>query len=352
MNKKINLIYLILILTLNFSCVAKKSSEKEVITERAIPVKTGALTFTSGIRAIFQDRKGNYWLGSHNEGVCYFNGQSFQYFSRNEGLPDNQVRSIEEDKNGNIWLETASGVSMYNGERFTHYATNINTKKLDWCATNGDLWFTAGNNEGINRFDGVNMNYLVFPKPRIESPDVFYTATDIAKDKQGKVWIATYTALFSYDNKNVVVYDKNKLALKKDEQLHIRSVFADSKGRTWIGNNGIGVLLLEGNTAINFSDKNGLIHKNSTKNGNRSPAGTLEHVFVIQEDAEGNIWFGDRDTGPWKFDGKTMTNYTVDAQLKSAMVWSIYSDHNKNLLFGMAGGGVYKFNGKSFSKMF
>ncbi|WP_456463483.1 two-component regulator propeller domain-containing protein [Lutibacter sp.] len=54
---------------------------------------------------------------------------------------------------------------------------------------------------------------------------------------------------------------------------------------------------MQGNSIVNFSYKNGLIHKNSPKNGNPSPAETLEHVFVIQEDSDGNIWFGDRDTG-------------------------------------------------------
>lgn len=133
--------------------------------------------------------------------------------------------------------------------------------------------------------------------------------------------------------------------------LHIRSVLADSKGRIWIGNNGIGILLLQGNSAINFSDKNGLIHANSSKNGNRSLPGTLEHVFVITEDSEGNIWFGDRDTGVWKFDEKNMINYIIDVKL-SPMVWSIYNDNHNNLLFGMADGGVYKFNGSSFDKQF
>ena len=45
-------------------------------------------------------------------------------------------------------------------------------------------------------------------------------------------------------------------------------------------------------------------------------------------------------------------NYTIDEQLKSQMIWTIYEDQNKNLLFAMAAGGVYKFNGLSFGKKF
>ena len=150
----------------------------------------------------------------------------------------------------------------------------------------------------------------------------------------------------------VNIFDHEKLNLKDNELLHIRSVLADSKGRIWIGNNGIGILLMEGNSTINFSEKNNLIHPTSTRRGDKSKPGTLEQVFGIEEDSEGNVWFGDRDTGAWKYDGKTLTNYKIDSKLNTQMIWSIYEDRNNNLLFGMAEGGVYKFNGKTFDKQF
>ncbi|WP_343624122.1 hypothetical protein [Flavobacterium lindanitolerans] len=82
MTKKIKLIYLLTLLTLNFSCVEKKSTEKETNRPKLIVnQKTDTLKFTSGIRAIFQETKGNYWFGSHNEGVSVYNGKSFDYFT-------------------------------------------------------------------------------------------------------------------------------------------------------------------------------------------------------------------------------------------------------------------------------
>ena len=313
--------------------------------------KTDTLKFTSGIRAIFQDNKGNYWLGSHNEGVSFYDGKTFENYTTNEGLSDNQIRSIEQDENGKIWLGTAKGVSVYDEGKFINYSINTHNSKKEWNKTNGDLWFNAGDQDGINRFDGMNMNYLIFPKPKNQNPNS-YGVTDISKSKDGKVWVATYAALFNYDGKDVSIFDNEKLNLKENDFLHIRSVLADSKGRIWIGNNGIGVLLMEGDSIFNFSEKQHLIHPTSTRNGNKSALGTLEHVFAIEEDSDGNIWFGDRDTGAWKYDGKTMTNYTIDKNLNSQMIWTIYKDNANNLLFGMAEGGVYKFNGKSFDKIF
>jgi streptogramin lyase len=353
MNKKIKLIYLILILTLNFSCVEKKLTEKEVIkSELVVTSKSDTLKFTSGIRAIFQDSKGNYWFGSHNEGISYFNGKTFEYFTTNEGLFDNQIRSIQEDKNGKIWIGTTKGATVYDKGTLTNYSTKTNEPKYEWNKTIGDLWFYAGEEDGISRFDGKNMNYLIFPKPKNKYPDNAYGVTDISKDKEGKVWIATYAALFNYDDEVLNIFEHNDLKLKDNELLHIRSVLADSKGRVWIGNNGIGVLLMQGNSIINFSEKNNLIHPTSTRKGDKSKPGTLEHVFAIEEDSEGNIWFGDRDTGAWKYDGKNVTNYIIDNKLSSPMIWTIYKDNTNSLLFGLADGNIFKFNGKTFDKQF
>lgn len=358
MKKYNNLIYLILILTLNLSCVEKKSTEKEGNKYELVSTsKTDTLKFTSGIRAIFQDSKGNYWFGSHNEGVSYFDGKSFQYFTTNKGLSDNQIRSIQEDKNGNIWFGTAKGVSVYDKGKFINYPTKNNNPKFEWNETNGDLWFYAGEEDGINRFDGMNMNYLIFPKPESQNPNNSYGVTDISKDRNGRVWIATYAALFSYNGTMVDDFGYKNLNLKDNEQLHIRSVLADSKGRIWIGNNGIGVILKSGDSTIHFSKEQGKLipmneFKSNTQNNQTTNNTGLQSVFAIEEDSEGNIWFGDRDSGVWKYDGESLTNYTIDEKLKSQMIWDIYLDKNKNLLFGMADGGVYKFNGKSFDKWF
>lgn len=358
MNKRIKLIFLILILTLNFSCVEKKQTEKETNKpELAATPKTNTLKFTSGIRAIFQDSKGNYWFGSHNEGVSVYNGKSFEYFTTNEGLSDNQIRSIQEDNNGKIWIGTSKGASVYDKGTLTNYSTKTNEPKYEWNKTIGDLWFYADEEGGIDRFDGKDMNYLIFPKPKNENLNNTYGVTGISKDKDSKVWIATYAALFSYDGKMINIFDNEKLNLKDNELLHIRSVLADSKGRIWIGNNGIGVILKKGASITHFSKEQGrLIPMNefeaNTKTKQFAKNTGLQSVFAIEEDSEGNIWFGDRDSGAWRYDGKTLTNYKIDSRLNAQMIWSIYEDQNKNLLFGMAEGGVYKFNGKTFDKQF
>jgi ligand-binding sensor domain-containing protein len=356
MNNKLKLIYLILILTLNLSCVEKKSTKKEVNkSELASTSKTDTLKFTSGIRSIFQDSKGNYWFGSLQEGVAVYSGKSFFYFTNNDGLTDNQIHSIQEDKEGVIWFNTQKGVSSYDGKTIKNQ-TKIEeaVPHGEWMKSGNDIWFEAGIKEGIFRYDGQKINYLAFPAHKVINPyDNLFAVTSLSKGKNNMIWIGTYAGIFGYNGIDFTVINDETLGLDRNtEPLHIRSLLEDSNGRLWIGNNGIGVLLKEGNSITNFSEENNLIHPTSSRKGDKSLPGTLEHVFTIAEDSQGNIWFGDRDAGVWKYDGETMVNYTMKDGLTNDFALSIYEDKNETLWFGMADGNVYQFNGEIFEKQF
>ena len=352
---------LVLILLLNISCSYQKASNAETNTSKNTEsnktnTANNKLKFAYGIRAILHDSNGNYWFGSHREGVCLYAGKSFSYFTVEDGLSHNQVRRIQEDENGTIWFGTANGVSSFNGERIiTHtlnksFTTIESIKIPNWRLTENELWFNAGNNFGVYKYDGQKLTYLNLPFKGDNTN--FYAATDFSKGKNQQ-WIATYGAVLGYDGKTfTIINDKSLGYSQKTGLLHVRSVFEDSQGRLWIGNNGLGVLLHKDGVTTNFSEEQGLIHAASTRNGAHSPPGTLEHVFAIYEDKNGHIWFGDRDNGAWRYDNKSMTNYVVDKNLETQMIWDIYEDKNGNLLFAMESGGVYKFNEGVFERAF
>ena len=61
MKKTSKMIYLILLLFINLSCIKQQSNEKGRNNSELVSTsKTDTLKFTSGIRAIFQDSKANY----------------------------------------------------------------------------------------------------------------------------------------------------------------------------------------------------------------------------------------------------------------------------------------------------
>jgi len=53
-----------------------------------------------------------------------FNGKYFTTFTTADGLGNNNIWCILEDKNGNTWFGTdRGGASCYNGKTFTSYTT-------------------------------------------------------------------------------------------------------------------------------------------------------------------------------------------------------------------------------------
>ncbi len=311
--------------------------------------------FLSGVRAILQDRQGHYWFGSHAEGVCRYDGTTMTYYTVEDGLADQQVRSIQEDEHGRIWFGTARGVSRYEAGKgiATVSPTNAKEHPAVWQMTVRDLWFNAGNQPGVYRWDGQALHYLAYPdRPSAETTGACLT-TCSAGGRNGMLWLGTYGGVFGFDGEHLTVLNNQTLGLQETGGiLHVRSLLEDSEGRLWIGNNGIGVLLMEGDSVHNFSDRQHLIHPFSARDGAGSPPGTLEHVFAIGEDQRGHIWFGDRDTGVWRYDGETMINYpTVDGQ-PMPMTWCMQEDRQGDLLFGMANGFVFRFNGQGFERAF
>jgi signal transduction histidine kinase len=56
------------------------------------------------------------WMAAYNGGLCSYNIQSgtFRHYSKDDGLSDNTVYSIEKDKPGNLWFSSNAGISAYN----------------------------------------------------------------------------------------------------------------------------------------------------------------------------------------------------------------------------------------------
>ncbi len=322
------------------------------------------LNFPSGIRAILEDSKGNIWFGSHQEGLCLFDGKKLTYFTTEDGLSDNQIRSIYEDSNGMVWFEGGKGISSYDGKKIITPTEKDYSSKDEWQIGKNDLWFkgdeSTGYSElegrpGVYRYDGNKLSYHVFPViPKRGEEFLYSVSTPFAKGKNGRVWLGTYGAVIGYDGSSFTIINNENFGLIGEiGNLHIRSIYEDSKGNLWIGNNGIGVLLYDGNATINFSELQGLISENSKRSGGyRSPPNSLEHVFSIGEDRDGNMWFGDRDTGAWRYDGQSMKNFTKKDGLTTTHIWQIYNTKKGKLWFAMGDGNVLEFNGESFDSVF
>lgn len=72
---------------------------------------------------VLEDRRGNTWFTSTDSGVYQYNGKSIQHFTTREGLANNRVMSVYEDKAGIIWFGTGGGISRYDGKSFRNFTS-------------------------------------------------------------------------------------------------------------------------------------------------------------------------------------------------------------------------------------
>lgn len=358
------ILYFTFLMVLTISCNNQSQSNggSDLVNKKNTPkrleeINATRLKYTTGVRSILEDSKGNVWFGSYNEGVCLLHNGKLQYFTTKNGLSDNQVRNIYEDKNGIIWFECGRGLSTYNGKKLTAYKERNYNAKNTQELNESDLWFKGDKIEGYSQlekypgayqYDGQKLYYRLFPvTPKPGDGFKYYISTPFVKGKNGTVWLGTYGAVIGYNGSNFKILDNKYLGLNSETgSLHVRSIFQDRKGNLWIGNNGIGVLKYDGKKVINFTAQQKL-KKEDTK-GN-----SLEKVFSIGEDTIGNIWFGTVGSGVWRYDGNSVKNFTKEDGLESKHVWTIYKSKQGELWFGGANpSGIYKFNGNSFERKY
>jgi ligand-binding sensor domain-containing protein len=79
------------------------------------------------VKAIIQDRYGFMWFGTGGNGICRFDGYEFKAYKNEPGnvntLVSNSINALYERVNGQLWVATAKGISIYNRDKdiFTRF---------------------------------------------------------------------------------------------------------------------------------------------------------------------------------------------------------------------------------------
>ena len=310
------------------------------------------------IWTIYQDKKSNYWFGSKENGVYYYNGQRLKHITTENGLVSNEIRGIQEDANGNVYFDTEKGVSKFDGRTFkTLQIANPASPLNDWVLKPDDLWFRMGSTKsGAYRFDGKYLHYLKFPtSPQenmfyMKNPNTSlkpYGLYTIYKDRKGYIWFGTASL-------GVCRYDGRVLSWHYEEQLQTtpnggdfgtRAIFEDKNGKFWINNTHFRyVIETYGYKPVTFKKESGVGYLNKTNK--------MEFPFFlsITEDNKGNLWMATYENGVWKYNGKELIHYPVKDGETDVLLFTIYKDNKGVLWLGTHNAGVYTFNGHTFEK--
>jgi ligand-binding sensor domain-containing protein len=85
--------------------------------------------------SIEQDRQGRLWFAT-SAGASSYDGAEFRAFTMSDGLVNNGVREIYEDRQGRLWFSTTGGLSCLEDlVGFNAKPVFKNYTKLDGCST-------------------------------------------------------------------------------------------------------------------------------------------------------------------------------------------------------------------------
>jgi ligand-binding sensor domain-containing protein len=82
-----------------------------------VPYPVPGTTETFPVRRILRDRDGGLWAGTRTRGTLHLHEGRADWFAETDGLSANCAKSFFEDREGNIWVATLSGL-----DRFRNYA--------------------------------------------------------------------------------------------------------------------------------------------------------------------------------------------------------------------------------------
>ena len=314
------------------------------------------------------------------------NPQSFKFkkFGIQQGICHPFVYTINQDKNGFIWIGTGEGLCKYDGFNFNNdNSIDILEKdvvNISYRENDGDLWF-GFQNGAICYYDGKKFSLVNTQEP------VKSTITGFSEDEKGRLLVSTLnngilvvenlaekkrllskpennfiTALALQDNLlfvgsqdglNIYRYQPDDLEIqihKKIEELDLIKIQdikpCIDKNRFWIGTEDEGIYLLSLNEDNTYKLR---------KIGVDQKLGYL-NVQSIFTDAGNNIWISTLRDGVYKFQnpdtaGKIdgFVHYDKNNGLTSNSTKNVFEDREGNMWIATYGDGLALFLSDAFT---
>ncbi len=250
------------------------------------------------VNAIFEDSKGNFWVGTAGDGLHTMDRSAgkFERYLYDPSHPErlsrpsldknniDNITFIREDAVQNIWIGTlANGLNRYDPktQKTTHYGAKENlggfTGFSAWCycnSTDGNFW--------VGTFEGAL--YRVDPY-RKTMPHVLTIHSVFAfnSDSDKDLWVGTANGLIFRDrDRSTRAFLRNNNDTSSLSNSVIYSLCRDAEGTLWVGTN-------NGLNRFNASAKNFTRYVNDPDRLNSIAAGG---IHVITEAGKDSLWIG------------------------------------------------------------
>ncbi|MBD0365010.1 MAG: SMP-30/gluconolactonase/LRE family protein [Flavisolibacter sp.] len=262
------------------------------------PKSPGTL-INNQVRAIFEDSKGTFWVGTSGDGLHTMDRATgvFKRLTYNPAHPerlsrppvkdylDDHITFITEDATGALWIGTfKEGLTRYDPttKTLTRFSSNSSTGSgfndnscwLAYTSRDNVLWVST---EPQNLY---RMNPLHITIPRMAATGV---VNSFFQDADGVLWMGTDAGLIRHDRnkKSIKRFTHDPLDQATISNDNIMSISKDNSGNLWIGTYGGGLNKLE-------AGKHTFTHYRHNPQNNNSLISDI--VFKTYADQEGSLW--------------------------------------------------------------
>lgn len=162
----------------------------------------------------------------------------FKNINVDNGLSQNTVLSVLQDRKGYLWVGTLDGLSRFNGLEFSVYKTqagndsSISSNRIDklFQDNDGNLW--VGTLKGLNLYEPASASFIRY---KIEKTGAPYTILCLVQDKKGIIWAGTDRGLYQINSKKKGVSNHTLLRSNICGANKITCLYIDNEQNIWIG---------------------------------------------------------------------------------------------------------------------
>ncbi|MFQ6609813.1 MAG: two-component regulator propeller domain-containing protein [Fidelibacterota bacterium] len=308
----------------------------------------------NSVNCILEDRNGFIWFGT-KDGLNRYDGYDFKIYkhisSDKTSISDNFIMSLFEDESGNLWVGTENGgLNRYDPytETFHHYfndpddPASLGSNEV-WSIDSdqsGNLWI--GTKRGLSRLNtntGMFTNYRSSPETAGLSDNHIRTVVLYDEDH---ILLGTDLGrinIFNPGTEEFLIYPFPVEGIDVNAHNPIQDLLVDSHGSIWVcTGNGVSLFDLQ-------SGKFQYYQLFSPGDGNQA--------LTIQEDGTGYLWVGNSGGGLARLNLKSGGSMYFHADpnnpysLNDSGVRHLYIDSNDLLWVGYKGAGVSFTNSNS-----
>ena len=250
----------------------------------------------------------------------------FDQIGIKDGLPDNSIRQIMQDKKGFMWFATLNGLSRYDGNHFKNYINNPgseNSLSSSWISQfkhdlQGNIWCLTA--DGSIHIVAPDNDRIINLQPQIIKEDIIFRDFIIASDNKLWAWgnQGCLRLSFSDDLKKLEYDNYNGSNLLPTDK--VKFVYEDKLQNIWIGT------------------ETGLMHYHKTPKGKTVFNTFFEncHITCVTE-KDDKVWFGTLKNGLIAYD-YTTNNFAdyrgINARLRDKPIYSVMPINTEAVLAG------------------